>query len=207
MMARCLDERRRGETVADWQDSRVLYTGLVALVAVMRLVELVISRRNVVRLEARGAVEVGRSLYPWMVAVHGTFLPACVAEVWLLDRPFIPELAAFCLALLVGAAALRLWVMATLGPRWSTRVMILPETAPITGGPFRRLRHPNYLAVVVEFAALPMLHTAWVTAGIFSMANAMVLCRRIRTEERALALAGDYLSVMGDRPRLIPGAK
>lgn len=185
----------------------MLYTGLVALVASMRLVELVISRRNIGRLEARGAVEVGRSLYPWMVAVHTTFLFACVAEVWLLDHPFIPLLAVFCLGLLLVASALRLWVMATLGERWSTRVLILPDAGPIIGGPFRRLRHPNYLAVVMEFAALPMVHTAWLTAGIFSVANTVVLRRRIKIEENALAEAGDYLSTMGSKPRFIPGAK
>ena len=188
-------------------DSRVLYTALVALVAVMRLVELVISRRNIARLKARGAIEVGRSLYPWMVAVHTAFLVACVVEVWLFDRPFLPQLAAFCLVLLIGAAALRLWVMATLGERWSTRVFVLPESAPVTAGPFRRLRHPNYLAVVVEFVALPMVHTAWLTAVVFSLANSVVLHRRIRTEEEALAESGDYLTHMGDRPRMIPGAK
>jgi methyltransferase len=195
------------DTVADWTDSRVLYTGLVALVAAMRLVELGISRRNIGRLEARGAVEVGRSLYPWMVGVHTAFLLACVAEVRLFDRPFIPWLAAICVVLLIAAASLRLWVMATLGERWSTRVLILPQAPPITTGPFRRLRHPNYLAVVVEFVALPMAHTAWLTAGFFTLANAMVLHRRIRTEEKALTETGDYLSVMGAKSRLIPGAK
>lgn len=193
--------------MVDWTDSRVPYTGLVALVAFMRLFELVVSRRNVARLKASGAVEVGRSLYPWMVAVHTGFLVACVAEVWILDRPLFPRLAVFCLGLMVVAAALRWWVMAVLGERWSTRVLILPETGPVTSGPFRHLRHPNYLAVVVEFAALPMVHTAWLTAALFSAANALVLHRRIRTEEAALNHAGDYVEAMGDRPRMIPGAK
>lgn len=193
--------------MVEWTDSRVLYTGLVALVGVMRLVELVVSRRNVARLEARGAVEVGGSLYPWMVTVHVLFLPACVAEVWLLDRPLIPALGLSCLALLAGAAALRWWVMATLGRRWSTRVVVLPETDPITGGPFRFLRHPNYLAVVIEFVALPMVHTAWLTAVLFSLADAAVLRRRIRVEEDALSRAGDYRQSMGRKPGMIPGVK
>jgi methyltransferase len=191
----------------DWTDSRVLYTGLVAFVGVMRLVELVVSRRNVARLEARGAVEVGRSLYPWMVAVHAGFLAACVAEVWLLDRPFLPKLAVACLGLLAAAAALRWWVMATLGRRWSTRVLILPDTDPITGGPYRFLRHPNYLAVVVEFVALPMVHTAWLTAVLFGLADTAILRLRIRAEENALSAAGNYLQTMGDKPRMIPGVK
>ena len=188
-------------------DSWVSYTALVALVAVMRLIELGISRRNIIRLKARGAIEVGRSLYPWMVTVHTAFLVACVAEVWLFERPFFPQLAVFALGSMVAAAALRIWVMATLGERWSTRVFVLPERAPVTAGPFRRLRHPNYLAVVVEFVALPMVHTAWLTALVFSLANSVVLHRRIRTEEDALAETGDYLTHMGDRPRMIPGAK
>jgi methyltransferase len=170
-------------------DSRVLYTALVAVVAGMRLVELAISRRHIARLRARGAVEVGYSHYPWMVAVHAAFLIACVLEVWLLDRPWLPPLGIAMLGLLVGAAALRYWVIATLGERWSTRVVLVPGEALVTTGPFRWLRHPNYLAVVVEFLALPMVHTAWLTAVVFSVANALVL--RARTQVEVAALAGD----------------
>lgn len=188
-------------------DSRVVYTSLVAMVAVMRLIELAISRRNIARLEARGAIEVGQSLYPWMVTVHTLLLVACVAEVWLLHRPFIRPIAFVSLGLLVAAAALRIWVMVTLGERWSTRVVVLPEIDPVTGGPFRRMRHPNYLAVVVEIAALPMVHTAWLTAVVFSLANALVLSSRVKTEEKALAESGSYLKDMGDRPRFLPGAR
>jgi methyltransferase len=173
--------------VTDGADSRVLYTALVAVVAVMRLVELRISRRHIARLKARGAVEVGFSHYPWMVAVHASFLVACVLEVWLLDRPWLPPLALAMLALLVAAAALRYWVIATLGERWSTRVVLVPGEAPVATGPFRWLRHPNYLAVVVEFLALPLVHTAWWTAVLFSAANALVLRARIGVEEAALA--------------------
>jgi methyltransferase len=188
-------------------DSRMLYTALVGLVAVMRLLELAISRRNVRRLMARGAVELGRTHYPVMAAVHVVFLASCAAEVWLADRPLVPLLASFSLGLLVGAGALRLWVMSTLGERWSTRILILPESQPVDTGPFRHLRHPNYLAVVIEFAALPMVHTAYLTAVIFSAANAAVLARRIRVEEAGLAEHSDYFEVMGGKPRLIPGAK
>jgi methyltransferase len=188
-------------------DSRMLYTALVGLVAVMRLLELAVSRRNVTRLKARGAVEIGRSHYPVMAAVHALFLASCVAEVWLADRPLVPLLASFSLGLLVGAAALRLWVMSTLGERWSTRILILPESQPVDKGPYRHLRHPNYLAVVVEFAALPLVHSAFVTAAVFSAANAAVLAQRIRVEEAGLAAQSDYAEVMGGKPRLIPGAK
>jgi methyltransferase len=174
-------------TSIEFFDSRVLYIGLVALVAVLRLVELAISRRHIAKLRARGAVEVGAEHYPWMVAVHTAFLVACPLEVWFLSRPVIPLVALGSLVLLLLAAALRYWVIATLGDRWSTRVVVVPGEPPVTTGPFRWIRHPNYLAVVVEFAALPMVHTAWSSALLFSVANALVLRRRIQVEERALA--------------------
>jgi methyltransferase len=173
--------------VTDGGDSRVLYTALVAVVAGMRLVELAISRRHIARLKARGAVEVGFSHYPWMAAVHASFLVACVLEVWLLDRPWVPPLGSAMLVLLIAAAALRYWVIATLGERWSTRVVLVPGEPPVATGPFRWLRHPNYLAVVVEFLALPLVHTGWLTAIFFSAANALVLRARVAVEEAALA--------------------
>lgn len=185
-------------------DSRVLYTGLVGLVAAMRLVELAVSRRNTARLAARGAVEVGRAHYPAMVALHALFLVSCVGEVWLFRRPFVALLASFSVGLLVGAAALRWWVIRTLGERWSTRVLIVPGAEPVTGGPFTRLRHPNYLAVMIEIAALPLVHTAWLTAVVFSAANAALLAHRIRVEEDALRTSSRYVDLLGDRPRLVP---
>jgi methyltransferase len=171
--------------------SRWVYTALVGVVAVQRLVELAVSRRNVARLLAAGGVEVGRSHYLWMVLLHATFLLSCVLEVWWLDRPFFWGLGVAMLAALVGAAALRGWVIFTLGGRWSTRVVCLPGAAPIRSGPYRFLRHPNYLAVIVEMAALPLVHTAWLTAFAFSLANLRLLRERVRVENRALAAFAD----------------
>jgi methyltransferase len=124
-----------------------------------------------------------------MVALHTAWLLACPAEVWLLRRPLIPSLAAAMLVLLSMAMALRYWVIATLGGRggrWTTRIVVLPGAPLIERGPYRLLRHPNYLAVVVEILALPLVHTAWITASVASVANAMILAVRIRAEERAL---------------------
>ena len=191
----------------DVADSRFLYTSLVALVALMRLAELGVSRHNIRRLLNRGGVEVGRSLYPWMVVVHTSFLVACVAEVWLLDRPLTPLLAIAMLCLLGVAAGLRWWAISTLGDRCSTRVVFVPGDPPVTTGPFRWLRHPNYLAVMIEFVALPLVHTAWLTAAAFSLANGIVLAIRVKTEEAALASSSNYLEVMHDRPRFHPGRK
>ena len=186
-------------------DTRLLYTILVAAVAAGRLIELRIAERHRRSLLARGGAEAGAGHYPWMVALHTAFLFACPLEVWFLDRPFIPLLAAAMLALLLGAMALRWWVIATLGERWTTRILILPGAPPVTGGPYRVLRHPNYLAVVTEIAALPLVHTAWATALAFSVLNLWLLRVRIRAEEEALAGASDYDEVFAGRPRLLPG--
>jgi methyltransferase len=188
-------------------DTRLLYTVLVGLVAVQRLAELAIARRNVRRLLARGAVEVAPGHYRVMVLLHTAFLAACPLEVWLLDRPFVPALAAAMLAVLLLAAALRYWVIATLGERWTTRIVCLPGVPPVQGGPYRFLRHPNYLAVIAEIAALPLLHGAWGTALVFSLANALVLKVRIRAEEEGLSRSSDYGEVFARRPRLLPGRR
>ena len=159
---------------------------LVGLVALERLAELVVARRNAAWSFRNGGVEHGASHFPVMVVLHTGFLVAMVAEVWLLQRPFLPWLGWPCLAVALGCQALRWWVIRTLGPRWNTRVIVIPGLAPVTTGPFRWLRHPNYLAVVTEGIALPLVHTAWITALGFTVANAMLLAVRIRIEDRAL---------------------
>jgi len=111
---------------------------------------------------------------------------AAPVEVWVLGRPLIPPLAIAMVVLLLGAMALRYWVVATLGRRWTTRVLLLPGEPRITTGPFRFLNHPNYLAVVVEIAALPLVHTAWLTAVTYSILNAGLLRTRIAVEGMAL---------------------
>lgn len=186
-------------------DSRLLFTGLVLLVVAVRLVELALSRRNTRRLLARGAVEAGAGHYPAMVALHAAFLAAAPLEVWLLERPLVPALAGSMLALLGLAMALRWWVIASLAGRWTTRVLVLPGAPPVTSGPYRYLRHPNYLAVAVEVAALPLVHSAWLTALVFSMANGMLLAARVRVEEEALAAASDYRAAFAGRRRFLPG--
>lgn len=172
------------------RDTRVLYTVLVGLVALQRLAELTLSRRHERRLRSRGAVEVGGGHYPWMVALHAAFLASCLAEAWWLGRPFVPALAATALAVLLAATGLRVWTLRTLGARWTTRVLVLPGEELVAGGPYRFLRHPNYLAVVLEVAALPLVHAAWATAIVFSALNVLLLRVRIGVEERALYGSG-----------------
>jgi methyltransferase len=162
------------------------YLVLLAAVALERLGELVVSRRHERVLRGRGAVEAGAAHYPAMVAVHVAMLGGAAAEVLLCRRPFLPALGWPMLAVVAATMALRYWVVATLGERWATRVLVLPGTPLVAGGPFRFLRHPNYLAVALEVVALPLVHTAWVTALVCGIANLGVLGVRIRVEDAAL---------------------
>lgn len=157
----------------------------VGLVALERVAELVVARRNERWAHEHGGVEHGAGHYPVMVALHSGLLAAIPAEAMLRDRQpprAWPALLATCLA----TQGLRWWCIRTLGPRWNTRVIVLPGTPPITAGPYRLLPHPNYVAVVAEGAALPLLAGATWTAAVFSAADAVLLRHRIRVEDAAL---------------------
>jgi methyltransferase len=171
--------------------SDTLFVGLVLAVGAERLVELVVSERNRRWSLARGGVESGTGHYPLMVALHVGLLVAAVAEVQLLSRPFLGWLGWPMLVLVLAAQGLRWWCIATLGRQWCTRIVVVPGLSPVTTGPYRFLRHPNYVAVAVEGLALPLVHTAWVTALGFTAANALLMRTRVAAEERALrALTG-----------------
>ena len=163
-----------------------MYYLLILAVAVERLAELVVSKRNARWALARGGREYGLGHYPVMVAIHSALLVGCVVEVWALDRPFIAWLGWPMLAIVVAAQALRWWCITTLGHRWNTRVIVLPDAPLVDGGPYRWIHHPNYVAVVAEGFALPLVHTAWLTALCFTAANAWLLTVRIRVENAAL---------------------
>lgn len=178
------------------------YLGLLGLLAVERLVELVLSKRNAARAFARGGVETGQAHYRVMVVFHSLFLVACVAEPYGLGRPFPGTPGWVALGVALGAQALRYWAIASLGERWNTRIIVVPGLAPVTRGPYRFLRHPNYVAVVLELAAVPLVHGAWMTALVFSLGNALLLRVRIRAEEQALGAS--YAETFADRPRFIP---
>ena len=167
--------------------SLTFFTVVVALVALERLAELVVSKRNAAWSFARDGVETGQGHYPVMVVLHSGLLVAMLVEAYVV-RPDVPlALAASMLVLVVASQALRWWCIATLGPRWNTRVIIVPGLPPVTGGPYRFFSHPNYVAVVVEGAALPLLHLSWITALVFTVANAALLTVRLRVEDAALA--------------------
>lgn len=164
------------------------FSVLVLAVGAERLAEMVVARRNAAWSFAHGGVEHGRSHWPFMVLLHIGLLVGCLAEVWLLDRPFLPWLGWPMLALVVAAQGLRWWCITTLGPQWNARVIVVPGMPRVTAGPYRWFRHPNYVAVVVEGVALPLVHTAWVTAVAFTLLNTVILTMRLRAEEAALAL-------------------
>jgi len=184
--------------------SVALYLALLGALGLERLHELRLSTRNAAWAMSQGGVEYGRAHFRVMALLHGTFLAACAAEVVLLGRPFVAWLGFPMLALALAAQALRYWAIRTLGPRWNVRVIVVPGAPAVTAGPYRFLRHPNYVAVVVEGFAIPLIHGAWLSALVFSAANALLLVVRIRCEERALAEHCDYAARFGTAPRFVP---
>lgn len=169
--------------------SVILYIALILATGGERLFELAVSRRNAAAAFARGGTEFGRAHFPWMVALHTGLLLACIVEVVVADRPFIPALGWPMLAVALACQVGRYWIIRSLGSQWNTRVIIVPGSGRIDRGPYRWhwLPHPNYLIVVVEGVALPLVHTAWVTAIAFTVLNGILLLGfRIPTEDRAL---------------------
>ena len=163
----------------------VAYALLIAAVAVERIAELVVSQRNLSWSRARGGVEFGARHYPAMVTLHTCLLVGCLVEA--MYRPFLPALGWPMLAVVLAAQGLRWWCITTLGHQWNTRVVVIPDAPRVTGGPYRFFSHPNYVAVVIEGIALPLVHTAWITAVVFTALNALVLRTRVGVENTALA--------------------
>ena len=167
------------------------FTVLVGLVGLERVAELVVSVRNAAWSKERGGIETGQGHFPFMVVLHTGLLVGALAEAWVRRPEVAPVLAWLTLALVVASQALRWWCITTLGRRWNTRVIVVPGLPPVTSGPYRLLRHPNYVAVVVEGFALPLVHGAWITALVFTVVNAGLLAVRIRAEDAALATLPD----------------
>jgi methyltransferase len=163
------------------------FTILLVIVAVERIVELAISKRNLRWSFAQGGIEFGRSHYKYMVAIHVFLLGGSLLEVWLFRPTLIPLLSWIMIMLAIASQVLRWWCISSLGKRWNTLIVIIPGKPLSKAGPYRWLKHPNYVAVIVEGFALPMVGFAWRTAIIFSLLNAAVLTARIRSENAALA--------------------
>jgi methyltransferase len=164
---------------------------VVPAVSVQRLLELALSRRNRRRLLARGGTEIRPDTYRAMVALHVLFLLSLASESYPWRIPFDARTVA-CLTGLAAVTALRYWTIASLGGYWCTRVIVVPGTHIVRTGPYRFLRHPNYLVIVLEFLLLPLLLRAPLTLVGFSLANLAALVQRVRIEEEALRARTDY---------------
>jgi methyltransferase len=178
------------------------YLILLALLVAERIVELGISQRNARRAFAHGGIEVGRRHYRVMVAMHSLFLVACAAESLFILHAISPIVSMLALLGVIAAQLLRYAAVATLGERWNTRIIVMAAAAPVTRGLYRWIRHPNYVAVVLEIAALPMIRGCWITAVGFTIANAAMLGVRIPAEERALG--ANYSEAFGGVSRFFP---
>jgi methyltransferase len=165
------------------------YYLFILAIGAQRLVELVVARRNAKLSIAHGGKEFGRDHYPAMVSMHALLLVSCVVEVWVLGRPFIGWLGWPMVAVVVLTTVVRWRCVAVLGKHWNSRLIVIPGAPLVRDGLYRRVRHPNYTAVAAEVAALPLVHSAWLTAIVFSIANALVLSVRIRAENAALGYA------------------
>jgi methyltransferase len=183
---------------------RVAYLWLLVLVAIGRLAELRISRRNQGRLEKQGVRKIPEPHFRWMVLLHGGVIVCAGAEVLLLHRPFIPALAISMAILFVMANLLRWWVIRTLAGHWNVEVMESSRMGVVSSGPYRWVRHPNYVAVVVEIFSLPMIHTAWITAIVGTLGDLEILRRRIKVEDGFLMSNPAYRLAMGGKPRFFP---
>jgi len=182
------------------------FLALTAAVAVARVAELAWSRAHERRMSRRGGSVVAEPWYGVMVAVHAGTLVAAPLEAWLRGGAAPTAMRAIGLAGLGAATALRIWTLRTLGDSWSTRVTRFSGGGRriVTDGPYRWLRHPNYLAVILELASLPLAGGAWITALAATSLNALVLSRRIPFEERELAADPAWRAAMQSRPRLVP---
>jgi methyltransferase len=177
------------------------YLLFLALVGLERLAELVLSRRHQRQMAAQGVQKVPDPHFRWMVLVHAGVLIAAYGEVVAFQRPFVPVMG----VLFLVATGLRVWVMRTMRTHWNVEVMASAPLGVVTEGPYRFVRHPNYLAVVLELIAIPLFHGAWITALVGSLGNAWVLSKRLEVEERVLLADPGYRAAMASKARFLPG--
>jgi methyltransferase len=180
------------------------YIALLVVVGIGRLAELGISSRNQRQLEKQGVRKIPEPHFRWMVLLHGGVIVCAGAEVLFLHRPLIPALAIPMAALFLLSNLLRWWVIRTLAGHWNVEVMESSRVGVVSSGPYRWVRHPNYVAVVIEIFSLPMIHTAWITAIAGTLGDLEILRRRIRVEDGFLLSNPAYRLTMGGKPRFFP---
>jgi methyltransferase len=178
--------------------------GLWLIVVIQRLGELIIARMNRKWAEEQGGFEVGKEHYPFIVFIHILFFGGILLEVGVLGATF-PTWWWCPFTLFLLAQGLRLWCIKSLGRYWNTRIIIIPSHPPQVKGPYRYLRHPNYLVVFIELLTFPLVYGAWITSIVVSILNMCVLFFfRIPTEERALMETTSYGEFMGEKARFLP---
>jgi len=167
---------------------------ILSLVILQRLLELVIARKNEKRMLAKGAYEVGANHYPYMITLHTGFFISLIIEVVFFDRGLSPYFL-WLFILFLAVQGLRIWCLASLGPFWNTKIIILPGANVVAKGPYLYIRHPNYLIVCIEIALIPLMFGAYYTAIAFTILNLLMLSVRIPTEEKALRELTNYNEV------------
>jgi methyltransferase len=185
--------------------SVIAFLALLVAVALLRIFELGVSRRNQQKMIAQGATKPTEQKFRRVVLVHTGVLIGAACEVVFLHRPFFPVLAVLMFFLFLASNALRLWVVRTMGKHWNVQVMNSTGLGVVTTGPFRFVRHPNYAAIFVEIISLPLIHTAWITAVLGCLAYSVTISQRISLEESVLLADPDYRTAMGGKPRFVPG--
>jgi len=185
--------------------SVILFLVLLLAVAALRIFELRISKRHQQRMTSRGAAKVKDPYFRWMALFHTVVLIGAAAEVIFFHRPLIPALAIPMFAVFLAANLVRWWVIRTLGEHWNVQVVDSTKLGFVASGPFRYVRHPNYAAVFLEMIALPLIHTAWITALAGALAHIIVLSLRLSVEDPVLLANPDYAATMGSKPRFLPG--
>ena len=184
--------------------TKYIFVGIVLVVILQRICELRISGNNEAYILAQGAKKHSDNLLGVVKVLQTSWFLAALVEVWYFDRPFILSLSIVAFLVTLTGQVLRYLSMQALGRHWSLSIMTLPDMPVVDKGIYLYLRHPNWLGVILEIAALPLIHGAYLTTIIFSLANAFLMSKRIQTEEEALAKSSNYTLVFANRPRFIP---
>ncbi|WP_349775485.1 isoprenylcysteine carboxyl methyltransferase family protein [Shouchella hunanensis] len=166
--------------------------GMISVIIAQRLIEVVVAKRNERWMKRNGGIEVGKTHYHWMVALHVSFFIALLLEVTF-TTPSFTSISVVALLIVIIAQCIRIWALTSLGRYWNTKIIVLPDAPAVEKGPYRFLRHPNYVVVMTEIAFVPLIFQAYWTAILFTVLNAWMLSVRIRVEEKALyQMTGDY---------------
>lgn len=184
--------------------TKYIFLGIIVAVIVQRLFEMGLSDRHAAKILQQGGQQHGDNLLGAVKVLQVSWWVAMIAEVWYFDRPFIPALAAVAFVGTIAGQVLRYLSMQALGWRWTLPILTVPGLDVVETGVYRYLKHPNWLGVILEIAALPLIHSAYLTAIAFSLANAWLMSKRIRTEERALAENSNYAAAFAGKPRFFP---